>query len=204
MEEFVEPCARRLIADHLGVSVDELRADVCLREDLATDSLDLVELAMVLEAEFAIVVPERLLDTVRTYGDLVQATGLLVQARRTAEAQAGEPPPRIRVRLVGAGGESSGTVDHAGWLTPYTAQLIDEDALRAGRGARLDVAVSSTAAATLDRVRGRFAALRHQGIEVTVRRDDRLASPTLPPPARRVVERHPIARVAVNAASPLR
>src|SRR2546422_7286863 len=70
MELFVERSCRRLVADHLGVGVEQLVAGVSLREDLAADSLDLVELAMALEAKFGIVVPERLLDRVRTYGDL--------------------------------------------------------------------------------------------------------------------------------------
>src|SRR2546422_943804 len=99
MEEFVEPSVRRLVAGHMGVGAEELVAEVSLRDELAADSLDLVELAMALEAEFAIVVPERILDQVRTYGDLVEATGLLVRARLEAEARGAELPLRIWVRI---------------------------------------------------------------------------------------------------------
>ena len=81
MDEFVEPHVRRLVAGHLGVGVEELVSGVSLRDDLAADSLDLVELAVALEGEFAIVVPERILDEVRTFGDLVRATGLLIHTR---------------------------------------------------------------------------------------------------------------------------
>src|SRR5438876_4029905 len=91
MELFVEPSCRRLVADRLGVDLEELVAGASLRDDLAADSLDLVELAMALEAEFGIMVPERILDRVRTYGDLVQAMGLLIRARRAAEVRAAEP-----------------------------------------------------------------------------------------------------------------
>lgn len=85
MCEFVEPRLRRLVADHLGVGREELVSDVSLRDDLAADSIDLVELTMALERHFAIVVPELALRGVRTYGELVHATGLLLQARIDAE-----------------------------------------------------------------------------------------------------------------------
>src|SRR5437867_11348293 len=142
MELFVEPSVRALIADQLGVGVEELVSGVSLRDDLAADSLDLVELAMALEAEFGIVVPERILDRVRTYGDLVQATGLLVHARREAEVRAAEPPLRMWARVLPPAGESGRRLERSGWLTPYTAEAIAEDAVRAGHGARLEVAVA--------------------------------------------------------------
>ena len=47
---------------------------------LAADSLDLVALALAVEGEFAVVVPDRILDEVRTFGDLVRAVGLLMWA----------------------------------------------------------------------------------------------------------------------------
>src|SRR5881396_1540356 len=100
MYEFVEPHVRRLVVEHLGVGVEELVADVSLRDDLAADSLDLVELSMALEGEFAIVVPERILDEVRTYGDLIAATNLLIRARCEAEARGAEGPARFWVRIV--------------------------------------------------------------------------------------------------------
>lgn len=98
MVEFVEPSVRRVVADRLGVGVEVLVRDISLRDDLAADSLDLVELAMALETEFAIVVPERIVDRVRTYGDLVEAIGLLVPQ-----------------------GDSDGGLERTGRLTPYAA-----------------------------------------------------------------------------------
>jgi acyl carrier protein len=85
MCEFVEPHLRRLVADHLGVGREELVSNVSLRDDLAADSLDLAELTMKVEVHFAIVVPELALDAVRTYGELVHATGLLIQERLEAD-----------------------------------------------------------------------------------------------------------------------
>jgi acyl carrier protein len=98
VEEFVEPHVRRLVAEHLGVGVEELLPHVALREDLAADSLDLVELAVALEAEFAIGVPEHILDDVRTYGDLVHATAILIHARCAADARGTGAPERDAVR----------------------------------------------------------------------------------------------------------
>ena len=73
MHEFIESHLRYLVADRLGVGDQELVPDVDLREDLAVDSLDLLELVLAVEAEFGIALPERVLDRVRRYGDLVDA-----------------------------------------------------------------------------------------------------------------------------------
>jgi acyl carrier protein len=170
MEEFVEPSVRRLVADHLGVGAEDLAAGVSLRDELAADSLDLLELAMALEAQFAIVVPERILDQVRTYGDLIEATGLLVRARLEIETRAVESPPRIWARIVPAPGESGGTLERSGWLDPYTAQTIAEDAMRAGRRTRLEVTVAASTTTDLARARHQFARLGERGVHVTVRR----------------------------------
>jgi len=103
LDEFVESHVRLLVAERLGVGVDELLSDVSLRDDLAADSLDLVELAVALEGAFAIVVPERTLDEVRTYSDLVDVTRVLVRARHESETRA-ERPPRVRARSAPATG----------------------------------------------------------------------------------------------------
>ena len=176
MHEFVEPHVRYLVAERLGVGLEELVSEVSLRDDLAADSLDLVELSMALEAEFAIVVPERILDRVRTYGDLVHATGLLIRARAEAETRATEPAPRIRVRITPPAGDPGGTLERTGGLTPYTAETIVEDAVRAGNGSRLDMTVGKSTAAGLARIRDRFARLGERGVRVTVRCDDQPAA----------------------------
>ena len=71
----VEERVRALVAEHLGVDRETLARDVSLTDDLAADSLDLLELGVVLEASFGIVVPLRTIDRVRTYGDLLDTVG---------------------------------------------------------------------------------------------------------------------------------
>ncbi len=176
MYEFVEPHVRRLVAEHLAVSSAELVSEVNLRDDLAADSLDLVELAVGLETEFAIAVPERILDGVRTYGDLVHATGLLIRDRHEMTAPLAELSPRIWTRVTPAAGVAGSLLEWAGWLTPYTAATIVEDAVRAGHGARLDVTVAADTDADVARVGRRFERASERGVEVTVRRGDRAAA----------------------------
>src|SRR5213080_373229 len=69
MQAALEPRVRCLVADTLGVGIDELAPDVSLTDELAADSLDLAELAARLEAELGLVVPERVVAHLRTYGD---------------------------------------------------------------------------------------------------------------------------------------
>jgi acyl carrier protein len=76
--ESVDARMRRVVADCLGIGADDLSAGVLLTEDLAADSLDLVDLAAALEAEFRIAVPDVVLTETRTYGDLVHAVDALV------------------------------------------------------------------------------------------------------------------------------
>jgi len=77
----------------------------------------------------------------------------------------------IRARVVSAGDERPGALQRAGELTPYAAETIGEDALRAGPGARLEVTVDAgTDQAGLGRVQDQFAWLRARGIQVNVHR----------------------------------
>ena len=100
MSEVTEPRVRSLVADNLGVSVEELAPEVSLTDDLAADSLGLLNVALALEAEFGIVVPDRMLERVRTYGDLVHATNFLVRERREAEARSAEETAIVSARIV--------------------------------------------------------------------------------------------------------
>jgi acyl carrier protein len=174
MTELVEPRVRGLVAEHLGVDGEELSSDVSLLDDLAADSLDIVELALAIENQFGVVVPESALDTVRTYGDLVELVYVQLRGRRDAEqrAAAQASPAMVWARVVPARGTSHGDLQRAGLLTPYVAETIAEDALRAGPGARLEVAVSSSISdAKLAFLGEQFAWLGRRGIQVNVRRD---------------------------------
>jgi len=169
MESFFEPRVRRLVAEHLGVGFDDLTPDVSLTEDLAADSLDLVELALALEEEFGLTVPERTMAEVRTYGELVAATVTL--ARHGAEAHPAVEPVRVWVRVVAPAG-SGGVLERAEWLTPYAAETIIEHTLRAGPGAQLEVTVAEDGGdAGFRQVQQQFAGLSGRGVAVDVHRD---------------------------------
>jgi acyl carrier protein len=177
LEEFVEPHVRRLVAEHLGVGVEVLVPHVSLRDELAADSLDLVELAMALESEFAIAVPERILDEVRTFGDLVRATGTLIRAHAETGSRRAEPQ-RAWARIVLPSGESRGGVERTGWLTPYFADTIATDAMRAGRGARVELVVAGSAIAGVADAHRQFAGLGKRGVRLSVRHVDASATPS--------------------------
>ena len=164
--EFVEPYVRRLVAEHLGVGAEELVSHVSLRADLAADSLDLVELAVALEGEFAIAVPETVFDDVHTYGDLVRATARLIRAR-SAETGGVEAPARVWLRLTPATGRSV-TLERTVWLTPYTAETIGEDAVRAGPGARLELRIATHTPEVFLRAQRQFAGLGKRGVLVSI------------------------------------
>jgi acyl carrier protein len=150
-----------------------LSPDVSLTDDLAADSLDLIELTLGLEAELGITVPESAIDEIRTYGDLVTLARDL--ARQRPETRLHPEPALFWVRVSSPRSSTRGDIQRAGWLTPYTAENIAEDALRAGRGAHLEVAVPLTASDTvLAELRDEFGWLGDRGVQVTIRRDQHL------------------------------
>ena len=61
------------IADQLDtVSADEITEATNFKEDLNADSLDLFELAMAIEEEFGVEIPQEDLENVVTVGDAVE------------------------------------------------------------------------------------------------------------------------------------
>ena len=175
MFNFVEPRVRRVVAEQLGVNAEDLAADISLTDDLAADSLDLLELAIALENELGVSIPESTIDAVRTFGDLLASVQALTRQRRKAEVRAGKrvSPAPVWARVLSP--RSSGEIHRAGWLTPYTAETIAQDALRVGHGARLEVAVpASLSDAGLAQLQDDFAWLGDRGVQVSVRRDQHL------------------------------
>src|SRR5881628_697386 len=167
----IESRVRGIVAEHLGVGPEELRPDVSLADDLAVDSLDLIDLALALEAEWGVVLRRRALESVRTYGDLLVA---VAAARRRAARRARGAPIFARARVEPARG--NGGLERSGELTPYEIEILVADALRAGPGARLEMELSaSTDDAGLAATRKRFAWLAGRGVAVSVQRDHRAA-----------------------------
>lgn len=175
MFNFVEPRIRRLVAEQLGIGLDELSPNVSLTDELAADSLDLVELGLAIEQDLDIVLPDHLLAEVRTYGDLLA----VIEAVRHAP-EGSSAPPAVWARIVHGHDE----LHRAGWLTPYTAETIAEDAARAGRGTRLELVVSGAASDdTLERLDQQFAWLRRRDIEVCISREGMRRGPAQAQPA---------------------
>jgi acyl carrier protein len=169
----VEPSLRGLVADHLGVDVQALGAGVSLREDLAADSLDLLELTLLLEREFALTVSDRALDGIVSYGDLVDVMVDLVVERARDQRRTIDQAPQFRSHLAQPEGVSQGIIACAGLLTPYTAEMLAQDARVAGSAAQLDIAVArGTTDVAIARLSDRCAPLAARGVSVDVRRDD--------------------------------
>ena len=164
MREYAEPRLRRLVAEHLGVDPEELRPEVSLIDELAVDSLELIELALALEGELGIDIPERTIDEIRTYGDLAGAALALARGSQDLEAAVGSAPATVRSRVVSGVGAA---LERAGTLTPYLVEEIAEDALAAGRAARLELTVPADTDDTgVAWLRGQFTGLGTRGVEV--------------------------------------
>src|SRR5262249_56096686 len=89
--------------------------------------------------------------------------------------------------------EGGGRLGGWGGRTGYAAETIAEDAVGAGRGARLEVTIATSSTAGLARLQRQFAPLGARGVQVTVWRDDRPPGPTVDSIADRVAGRHPVA-----------
>jgi acyl carrier protein len=62
---------KEIIANQLGVDVEEVMPNATFVEDLGADSLDLVELIMAIEEEFGIEVPDEEAEKIRTVQDAI-------------------------------------------------------------------------------------------------------------------------------------
>ena len=82
---YVTPTVHAILDDRLGVSPALLGPHVSLADDLAADSLDLMEVVVDLETVFAIVMAEREVDRVRTLSDLIRLVARYLWERDRAE-----------------------------------------------------------------------------------------------------------------------
>jgi acyl carrier protein len=170
LEEDIEPRIRRLTAERAGVAPEGLHLDAELEAELHIETLDLIFLAIAIERELGIVLPERALRRVRSYRDLVDtAVGIVSAEPYRVLAEAGSTPlVRTRVRRDPEAGRL--TIERTAPLTPYTVQAVSDDVRRAGPGAILEVMVSGADAhRAVARARALFSRLEQKGVEVRVR-----------------------------------
>ena len=63
---------KSIIAEQLGVKVEEVIPTASFIDDLGADSLDTVELVMALEEEFSIEIPDEDAEKITTVGDAIK------------------------------------------------------------------------------------------------------------------------------------
>ena len=67
----VEDKIKSIIAEQLGVKVEEATPEASFIDDLGADSLDTVELIMALEEEFNVEIPDEDAEKMATVGDAI-------------------------------------------------------------------------------------------------------------------------------------
>ncbi len=72
MAEAVASRVRAIIAEQLGVKLEEVTDAASFIEDLGADSLDTVELVMALEEEFGIEIPDEDAEKMTNVGDAIK------------------------------------------------------------------------------------------------------------------------------------
>ncbi len=60
-----------ILCEQLPLNPEDINADSRIKEDLGADSLDVLQLLMALEEEKGIVIPDEVLPTLTTVGDIV-------------------------------------------------------------------------------------------------------------------------------------
>ncbi len=63
---------KEILAKQLRVDADSITADTNIMDDLGADSLDVVEMLMTIEQEHSIVVPDEVIMTFKTVGDVAK------------------------------------------------------------------------------------------------------------------------------------
>ena len=63
---------KKIIAEQLCISTDDIKDDANIIEDLGADSLDVVELLMSFEDEFNVSIPDEQLENLKTIPEIVK------------------------------------------------------------------------------------------------------------------------------------
>jgi acyl carrier protein len=71
-EEATAARLRQIIAEQLGIDPDKVTDETSFVNDLGADSLDTVELVMVLEEEFDVDIPDDVAENLQTIGDVIR------------------------------------------------------------------------------------------------------------------------------------
>lgn len=61
-----------ILVDHLGINRNVVTLEAHLIDDLGADSLDLIEIVMILEDEFNISIPDDIAEKINTVKDIVE------------------------------------------------------------------------------------------------------------------------------------
>lgn len=70
-EDVIAVEIRRLIHDKLGIGTELLEDNTNFKDDLAVDSLDLIELQMEVEKQYFLNIPEEVAENLKTVGSLI-------------------------------------------------------------------------------------------------------------------------------------
>ncbi|MCX7653906.1 MAG: acyl carrier protein [Fervidobacterium sp.] len=62
-----------IIAEQLGIDLNDVQPDKNLMEDLGADSLDIVDLVMAFEDEFGVKISDQDLSKIKTVQDVIEA-----------------------------------------------------------------------------------------------------------------------------------
>jgi len=71
MSEAIKTKVVKLIADQAGIAEDSITGETSLQADLELDSLDIMDLLLVLEEEFDLQIPDEELGKIQTVNDIV-------------------------------------------------------------------------------------------------------------------------------------
>ncbi len=63
---------KSIMMDQLNIDENDITEDTSFKDDLGLDSLDLFELAMAMEEEFGVEIPQEDLERIVTVGDAVE------------------------------------------------------------------------------------------------------------------------------------
>jgi acyl carrier protein len=171
LSELAAARLQQLVTERLSINATQIRADASLVDDLGADEMDLLEIAVALEEELGLVVPDAVLGRVRTYGDLSAALPLLLENLADSDVAQLLPSGSVRVRVIRNAPDETGAMLRAARLTPRVIEGIVEEVLGTAGVTRLELACAGdTTDSQLVRIAQRLAWLRKRGVQVTVQR----------------------------------